>query len=91
MIKSVLLFVLAAAPTFAQNRIGPIEFFGYKGIDVAKVRAALTVQRGDEFNAGTKDSIRAAVMKAIGKEPTNVQRRLLQPARRIRAVHRPAG
>jgi hypothetical protein len=72
MIKSVLLLALAAAPTFAQYRVGPVEFFGYKGIDLTKVRAALTVHPGDEINAGTKDSIRQAVMKAIGKEPTDV-------------------
>lgn len=72
MIRSVLLLALAAAPTFAQNRIGPVEFFGYKGLDLAKVRTALTVHPGDELNAGTKDSIRESVVKAIGKEPTDI-------------------
>jgi hypothetical protein len=72
--KPLLLLTLAAAPAFAQSRIGAIDFFGYKGIDVAAVRAALTVHPGDEVNASTQDSIRAAVAKAIGKQPTDVNR-----------------
>lgn len=53
-------------------QVGAIEFFGYKGIDLEKVRAALTVHVGDQINAGTKDLIRQSVMKAIGKRPTDI-------------------
>jgi hypothetical protein len=58
---------LAAGP-----HIGDIEFFGYSGLDLAKVRASLPVHEGDAFPERGRQSVRAAVTGAIGKEPTDV-------------------
>src|SRR5947209_8790104 len=46
---------------------GAINFFGYQGLDVAKVRAALPVQTGDQLNRQTKGLIEDAVQRVIGK------------------------
>jgi len=64
--------LLGCAPAFAGERAGDIEFFGYKGIDVAKVRRALPVHEGGEYSDRTKDLVRKAVAAAIGKDPTDV-------------------
>jgi hypothetical protein len=45
---------------------------GYKGFDTAKVRAPLPGKEGDAFSEKTQESIRQAVLKEIGKEPTEV-------------------
>lgn len=62
MTKPLLLLALAAAPAFAQSRIGAIDFFGYKGIDVAKVRAAVyvTLSGGDLRSRGVTGPRRAS-------------------------------
>jgi hypothetical protein len=67
-----LLALLCAAPAIASDRIGDIEFFGYKGLDVAKIREVLPVHEGDELSGQTASLIRQAVARAIGKEPTDV-------------------
>jgi hypothetical protein len=61
-----------ATPATPADGIGDIEFFGYKGINVAKVRAALPVHQGDEYSTQAEKLIRQAVAGAIGKEPTDV-------------------
>ena len=61
-----------AALVCASDRIGDIEFFGYKGLDVARIRTALPVHDGDEYSDVTKGQIRRAVVDVIGKEPTDV-------------------
>jgi hypothetical protein len=52
--------------------IGVIDFFGYQGLDVAKVRAALPVHVGDPLTRQTKGLIEDAVERVIGKRPTEV-------------------
>lgn len=52
--------------------MGDIEFFGYKGLDVEKIRKALPVREGDEYSDGSKNEVRQAVAGALGKEPTDV-------------------
>jgi hypothetical protein len=52
--------------------IGAIDFFGYQGLDVAKVRAALPVHEGDQLGQQTKGMIEEAVARVIGKKPTQV-------------------
>jgi hypothetical protein len=52
--------------------IGAIDFFGYKGLDVAKVRAAMPVREGDQLGKQTKGLIEEAIAKVIGKKPTEV-------------------
>jgi hypothetical protein len=67
-----LLVFLGTAPAIARDRIGDIEFFGYKGIDIAKIRRAMPVHEGDECSDRTKNDVRRAVAATIGKEPTDV-------------------
>jgi hypothetical protein len=73
--------LLFASITSAQDtakRIGAIEFFGYSGFDVTKIRASLPIREGDSFNATdvtvfeTIDRIRQAVKTSSGKLPTDV-------------------
>jgi hypothetical protein len=58
----------------AEPRIAAIEFFGHKGVDTAAIRAALPFHEGDEVSdrARVKDRVREAVVRSIGKEPTDV-------------------
>lgn len=76
----VLVSLISAA--FAQSgqlRIGEIEFFGYDGFDLGKVRAVLPVHEGDaitesdEAVRGAINRIKEAVRHATGREPTDVQ------------------
>ncbi|MCA2966415.1 MAG: hypothetical protein INH40_21175 [Acidobacteriaceae bacterium] len=67
-----LLVVIGAAPAIAGDHIGAIEFFGYYGIDVPKMRRAIPVHEGDEYTDRTKNQVRQAVAAAIGKGPTDV-------------------
>jgi hypothetical protein len=66
--------VLLALPVLGRERVGDIEFFGYKGIDLEAVRKAIPVQVGEPF-AGeqTKDEVRRAVTQALGSGPTDVE------------------
>lgn len=53
--------------------IGEIEFFGYEGIDLNKVRAALPFHEGDEFRfetmAETMERALRAIKQVTGKQP----------------------
>lgn len=64
--------IAAAAPALAGDRIGDIEFFGYKGLDVATIRKTLPVHEGDEYSDRAKYRVRQAVERVTGKEPTDV-------------------
>jgi hypothetical protein len=64
--------VLARGQAQLSDTIGAIDFFGYQGLDVAKVRAALPVRVGDQLTPQTKRTIEDAVEKVIGKRPTDV-------------------
>ena len=65
-------WLLLYAPLIAGDRVADIEFFGSKGLDVAKVREALPVREGDQYADRTKNLVRQAVVKVLGKEPTDV-------------------
>jgi hypothetical protein len=59
--------------------IGEIEFFGYKGLDLAAVRAVLPVHEGDLFppdkiksSDQLKRQIGEKIQQAIGRAPTDV-------------------
>jgi hypothetical protein len=76
------LTILAEAAAFRQDkqrRVGEIEFFGYLGIDLEKVRAALPVHEGDAFpsspeaNSEMTDRLKAAIEQRAGYSPTDVQ------------------
>jgi hypothetical protein len=64
-----------AAP---KRPLGEIDFFGYKGLDLSTVRAALPFHEGDSFpppkvtSAALKKQVRESIEQAIGREPTDV-------------------
>ena len=66
---------LAAAKT---RPLGEIDFFGYKGLDLSAVRAALPFHEGDsfpppKFTAATlKKKVGEVIRQVIGREPTDV-------------------
>lgn len=64
--------VLSVTPAAASERVGDIEFFGHKGLNTAELREAIPVHEGDEYSEGTEDLVRQAVVRAMGKEPTDV-------------------
>jgi hypothetical protein len=77
----VLLALLAslAAPSAAPDRkLLGIDFFGYKGLDLAAIRAALPFHEGDSFpppkvkSADLKKQVGLAINQAIGRDPTDV-------------------
>jgi hypothetical protein len=49
LIRNVLPFLLFAVAAHSKDRIGIIDFFGYKGFDLAQVRAAIPYKVGDPF------------------------------------------
>src|ERR1044071_7186516 len=57
-------------------RIGSLEYFGTKDIDVEKVKRSLSAHEGEEMNLESVPDlitqIRAAVKTSIGAEPTDV-------------------
>lgn len=72
---SLLAFAAGAQPT----RLGTIDFFGYKGLNVAAARAALPFRDGDAFppaNVKSSDDlerqVNERVRQVIGREPTDV-------------------
>src|SRR5665213_1800462 len=62
-----------------QQQLGEIDFFGYKGFDLAVIRSALPFREGDLFppakaksSAELKRQVGEKVRQAIGREPTSV-------------------
>jgi len=61
-----------------QRSLGQIEFFGYKGLDLAAIRVALPFHEGDSFpppkvkSEELKRQVGEAVKRVIGREPTSV-------------------
>jgi hypothetical protein len=58
--------------------LGEVDFFGYKGLDIAAVRAALPFHEGDSFpppkvhSDQLKRQVAAAIEQVIGRQPTDV-------------------
>jgi hypothetical protein len=72
-IGSLLIYtMLAPAQAKSSDTIGAINFFGYQGLDLAKVREALPIREGDQLGKETRGQIENAIEKAIGKKPTDV-------------------
>ena len=74
-----LIILLSAVVGLAQDnhrRIGEIDFYGYAGLDLDIVRAALPLREGDDFRdsdfVATLDRISAAITTVIGKPPTDI-------------------
>ncbi len=60
-----------------KHLVGSIDFFGYKGLDVAPIRAALPLREGDTFPGvrstdDWKQAIRESVQQVIGRSATDV-------------------
>lgn|SRR5579871_195146 len=67
-------WALLALPAMARDRVGDIEFFGYKGMDLEAVRRAIPVQVGGTYSGDdTKGRIRKAIAEALGHAATDVQ------------------
>jgi hypothetical protein len=68
-----------AASGSVRQQLGEIDFFGYKGFDLAVIRSALPFHEGDLFppaKAKSSDELKRQVgekvRQAIGREPTSV-------------------
>src|SRR6266849_4778198 len=76
LILVVLLLAVIALAQENHRRIGEIDFYGYAGLNLDKVRAALPLREGEDFRdsdfSETLDRIRAAITKVIGKPPTDI-------------------
>ena len=79
LVMLVLVAMGAAGLSAADRRpLGEIDFFGYKGLDLAAVRAALPFHEGDSFppakvhSDDLKRHVGEAVKHVIGREPTDV-------------------
>ena len=59
-----LLALLLAVPALASDPIGDIEYFGYKGLPIAHVRAAMPVHEGATYSSRTKDEVRRVIWVA---------------------------
>lgn len=61
-----------------QKHIGEIDFFGYKGLDLPSIRAALPIHEGDavpdtyEQDASFRKGVNEAVLHVAGKAPTGI-------------------
>ncbi len=64
--------VLLAQPSPAPRKIGYIEFFGYKGLDLLAIRKALPFREGDTSQPTLKDEARSAVERVTGRTATDV-------------------
>jgi len=72
--------VMGTAGLSAADRkpLGEIDFFGYKGLDLAAIRVALPFHEGDSFppakthSDDLKRQVGDAVKRVIGREPTSV-------------------
>jgi len=72
--------VIGVAPLAAADRrpLGEIDFFGYEGIDLVAVRAALPFHEGDSFppprvkSDALKRQVGQAIKQVIGRDPTDV-------------------
>ena len=63
---ALILFIAMAAVD--DYRMGYIEFFGQKGIDVAAVRSSLPMKDGDLYREEAKRLITKAVLKDYWKQ-----------------------
>jgi hypothetical protein len=63
------------------RRIGEIDFYGYSGLDLDRIRAALPLREGDELSDSDD-----AVLEAIGRISEAVKRIVGKPATDVAAV-----
>jgi hypothetical protein len=68
----IMMLGLMGATTKPSEIIGEIDFFGYQGLDLEKLKAVLLVHVGDQLSKNTKGMIEDSVSAVIGKMPTDV-------------------
>jgi hypothetical protein len=61
-----------ASPASARDRVGDIEFYGYKGIDSDAVLRALPFHQGDDYSQNVGREARDAVKRVTSREATDV-------------------
>ncbi len=78
-VTAVVLSATVAAVRGPDRRpLAAVDFFGYKGLDVAAIRAALPFQPGDSFpppkvhSDQLRKQVAAAIKRIIGRDPTDV-------------------
>src|ERR1035437_10205332 len=54
------------------DTIGAVDFYGYQGLDLDWLRAALPVHAGSALTEQTRPIIETAVAKVTGQKPTDV-------------------
>ncbi len=64
--------VLLAQPSPAPRKIGYIEFFGYKGLDLLAIRKVLPFREGDTSRPTLKDEAQSVVERVTGRKATDV-------------------
>jgi hypothetical protein len=74
-----LIAVVSTASEIERRPLGEIDFFGYKGLNIATMRAALPFQEGQLFppvEAKSPEDLQRQVSQrikqTIGREPTDV-------------------
>jgi hypothetical protein len=75
-----ILVAIGVAQLSASSRrpLGAVDFFGYRGLDIAAIRAALPFHEGDSFppagvkSGALKQRVGTAIKQVIGREPTDV-------------------
>jgi hypothetical protein len=79
-LSALIMIALLTSGAFGQDkpkRIGEIEFFGYAGIALDEVRAALPFREGDEFSVETVEEkmrqAQDAVKRVIGHPPAGLE------------------
>jgi hypothetical protein len=65
------------------DTIGLINFFGYRGLDVARIRDALPVKAGSPMTKQTNPMIEKAVTRISGQQPTDVAQVCCDPTGRM--------
>jgi hypothetical protein len=70
--RALVLLMVMACGLWADDHIGGIEFFGYKGLDVDAARRALPVHVGDRMTGPNRQRIIEAVRQAIGVRQVRV-------------------
>lgn len=69
---------VARVPAADRRPLAAVDFFGYKGLDVAAIRAALPFHEGDLFPPANvhsdqlKKQVASAIKQIVGREPTDV-------------------
>ena len=66
------ILLLIAGTLTAAGRIGPIDFFGGKGIDAQAVLRALPFHEGDQMTKNRKQEARETVRRITGQDATEV-------------------